>query len=207
MKAILISFFLLANSLNLASQALSTEAKNVFTAKKIIFYGYDFTRFHLADAKRGGQDIKKYIFELTGLMSEHIPEKKLSKWLNKDTTTFDFNSTFQLNKKINNDDIVVPVNLTLSKDSLQSMIDKYSSSIKQGIGYVIIFECFDNSSKTVSAYSIYFDITTREILMTEHITHRDSNNYNRLSDWNSAAIQVVKALADTFRNKLETNKK
>lgn len=189
------------------AQTTYSSEKDVYNSKKIIFYGFDFTDFQLADAKRIGQDLKKYVFTLTGFLVEHLPEKKLKKWINKDTVTYNLNPTMLVNKKINNDDIATAVKHTISKDSIQSFINKYSISEKEGIGYVIIFECFDNSAKRVSAYSVFFDISTKNILTVDYVSDRDSNSFNRLSDWNAAAFVLVKKLTESYEEKEELNNK
>ena len=177
--------------------------KNIYSIRKIIFYGYDFSDFQLSDSKRMGQDIKRYLFGLTGFYYDHLPEKKLMKWLKKDSITYNFNPTLLVNKKINNEDIVSPIKHSINKDSLQLFINKYLITEKEGIGYVIIFECFDSYSKSVSAYSVLFDIATKKILLTNYVNNRDGNSYNRISDWNSASFQAIKKLTDLYADKLE----
>ena len=179
--------------------------KDVFEQKKITFYGYDFSNFQLADAKRMGQDLKKYLFTLTGFYIEHLSETKLAKWLDKQTVIYNFNPTMIVNKKINNDDIASPIKHTINKDSLQLFINKYALTEKEGIGYVIIYECFDSYTKRVSAYSAFFDIATRKILIVEYVSHRDGNSYNRLSDWSPASFSAIKDLTDLYKEKYEAS--
>ena len=109
--------------------------------------------------------------------------------------------------RINNDNIASPIKHVINKDSLQLCINKYSITEREGIGYVIIFECFDSYAKRVSAYSVFFDIATRKILMAEYVSHRDGNSYNRLSDWNAASFSAIKDLTDLYKDKSEANAK
>jgi hypothetical protein len=187
--------------LNTFGQTVYSSENDVYSSKKIIFYGFDFTDLQLSDVKRIGQDLKKYVFTLTGFLLEHLPEKKLKKWIDKDTVFYSLNSVMLLNKKINNDDIASPIKHTINKDSLQSFINKYSLTEKEGIGYVIIYECFDSKAKRVSAYSVFFDIATKKILLAEYVSHRDGNSYNRLSDWNPASFATIKSLTENYKFK------
>lgn len=193
--------------LNTFGQTVYSSENDVFRSKNIIFYGFDFTDFQLSDAKRIGQDLKKYVFNLTGFLLEHLPEKKLKKWIEKDTVVYSLNPVMLLNKKINNDDIASPIKHTINKDSLQLFIDKYSITEKEGIGYVIIYECFDSNSKRVSAYSVFFDIATKKILLSEYVSHRDGNSYNRISDWNPASFETIKSLTNLYLDILEEKTK
>lgn len=193
--------------LNTFGQTVYSSENDVFSSKNIIFYGFDFTDFQLSDPKRMGQDLKKYVLSLTGFLIDRLPEKKLQAWLNKDIIIYNLNPTLQLNKKVNNEDIASPVKHTISKDSIQTFIDKYAASEKEGIGYVIIFECFDNASKRVSAYSVFFDVSTRKILVLDYITVHDHNSFNKLLDWNAPAISAVKRLTENYKSKEAINSK
>jgi hypothetical protein len=187
--------------LNTFGQTEYSSENDVFSSKNIIFYGFDFTGFQLSDPKRMGQDLKKYVLSLTGFLIERLPEKKLQVWLNKDIIIYNLNPTLLLNKKINNEDIASPVKHNIAKDSIQTFIDKYAIIDKEGIGYVIIYECFDNASKRVSAYSVFFDISTRKILVLEHVIVHDHNSFNKLLDWNAPAFSAIKRLTENYKFK------
>ncbi len=176
----------------LFSQKVYSSKKDVYAAKEIMFYGYDYTGFRIADAKRIGQDLKKTVFFWIGFLNEHITEKKLISWLDKDRVTFDFDPTVALNKKLKSEDLGVATKHTISKDSIQSFIDKYEVKEKEGIGFVVIVECFDNDAKRTSAYFTFFDIATKKILMSDYISSRDGNSYNRVADWGTALILAFK---------------
>lgn len=180
--------------------------ENVLATQQVYFYGYDFSHFQLSDNKRIGQDIKKYIIKLNGMLQEHIPEKKLKKWLKKDLITYNFNPTMNLNKKIRNEDIVSAYKNNLAKDSIQFMIDRYITTEKSGIAYVVIFECFDNASKSVSAYSVFFDIASKNIILLDYVSVHDRNSFNKIADWNPVAISSVRQLTKKYIDLLPIEK-
>ncbi len=179
-------------------QTVEKSQQDIFDAKYITFYGYDFTAFQFSDNKRLGQDLKSYILSLIGFYNEHLPEKKLQKWMKKDSIFYNFNPTLQLNKKILNEDIASPIKHSIDKVSLQPMIDKYSISQKDGIGFVIIFECFDNASKRVSGYSVFFNTSTKKIIAFDYASNHGNNSFNRLSDWNPVSFGAIKRLTDLY---------
>lgn len=184
------------------SQISSQNKKDVFETKNIIFYGYDFSNFQFADPKRIGQDLKKHIFILTAFLVEQFPEKEMAKLQGKENIVFNFQPTIDVNKKIKNEDIVTPIKHIINKDSLQSLVNRYIIIEKSGIGQVVFFECFDDNSKTVSAYSVFFDISTRKILHVLYSSKYDKNSFNRLSDWNTPSIMVIKELSELLLNKV-----
>ena len=61
---------------------------------------------------------------------------------------------------------------------------------------MVIYECFDEATERVSAYSVYFDIATKKILLIDYAVKHDNNSFNRLTDWNNPAFGVVKLLAE-----------
>ena len=196
----LIILLFVSNKINCQIQQIGKN--EVYKTENIIFYGYDFSNFRLSDPKRIGQDLKKYIFTLIGFLAENLPEKKLAKWLDKENLVFNLVPTVDINKKINNEDIASPIKHDINKDSINSMIKKYVITEKKGIGYVIIFECFDNNTKRVSAYSVFFDIATKNVLLKQYASTRDGNSYNRISDWNVASIKTIKELTELTKNKI-----
>lgn len=206
MKNVFITLLCIFFATSSNAQTIYSNEKDVYSSTNIIFYGFDFTDFQLSDPKRMGQDLKKYIFALTGFLIERLPENKLQKWVSKENIRYNLNPTMQLNKKIDNEDLSAAMKHTIDKDSIQSFINRYQISEKEGIGYVIIYECFDNSAKKVSAYSAFFDISTKKILMLEYAVKHDHNSFNKILDWNAPAFAVIKELTEKYLSKGELTK-
>lgn len=77
MKGLGLTIIMLISLISISySQKENTSEKDVYDAREIIFYGYDYTHFRLADAKRIGQDINKFVFLWTGHCQKRITEKK-----------------------------------------------------------------------------------------------------------------------------------
>jgi len=182
-------------------QETNNDRDRVLSAKEIVFYGYDFSHFKLADAKRMDQDIRKFTFMWIGLCEESITKKKLQNKLNKDNVIWNFEPTLNINKKLNSEDLVTPATYTFMKDSLQSFINAYSITEKEGIGFVINIECFDNAHKKVFAYYTFFDIATKKILMTDYISSWNGNSYNRVLDWGDALVVNIKKYLSVYKDK------
>ena len=204
MKGLGLTIIMLISLISISySQKENTSEKDVYDAREIIFYGYDYTHFRLADAKRIGQDINKFLFLWTGHCQKRITEKKMTSWLKKDKVTFNFDPTFTLNKELNSDDLVAVTKHSISKDSIQSFIYDYKLTEKEGIGFVVILECFDNASKRTSGYFTFFDIATKQVLMSDYISSRDGNSYNHVLDWGAALVIAFKKYLKVYE---ENNK-
>lgn len=79
MKKIVLIFFLIGYDCSIIQSQSNNPEARVYETNKIYFYGYDFSHFHLADAKRYGQDIKVYLFNLMGSIQEKIGEPQIKK--------------------------------------------------------------------------------------------------------------------------------
>lgn len=187
-------------------QTKTSQEARVFNAKEFVFYGYDYTHFKIADAKRLDEDLKKFVFEWIGFCSEHVTEKKLQSWLDKDKVSFDYEPTLSLNKQLKTDDLGTITKHTFPGDSIPNMVRRYITKEKEGIGLAIQMECFDNSKKRVSAYFTFFDIATKEVLMSDYLSSRDGNSYNRVSDWGSGTVIAVKKYVSVYKEKQKTYK-
>ncbi len=194
-------FFILKSSF---SQTYNQN--DVLLTKKLYFYGYDFSKFQLADAKLMTRDLKSYIFKLSSFLDEHLPEKKLKKWFKKDTIIYNYMPTTNINKKINSDDIGCAFTTSISSDSIQGIINKYQISDKQGIGYVVIFECFTKATKLASAYHVFFDVATKKIITSENIISKNGNSYRYISDWNGGAFSNLGFYKKLYKKRLDSLK-
>jgi hypothetical protein len=190
------------------SQKIYSSEKDVFATKEIVFYGYDYSDFRFADAKRMDEDVKNFIFNWIAYSQRGLSEKEMSSrtYLNKDKIVFNFDPTFELIKKLKSEDLVSITKHSISKDSIQSFIDKYSIKERDGIGFVVIVECFDKYHKTVSGYCTFFDIATKRILISDYFSSKNSDNYNRVNDWGVAlGIALREYMWTYYRRQNEFN--
>jgi hypothetical protein len=192
-------FFLFISNIFIGQNLIDSSV--VFNTHKITFYGYDFSKFHLTDAKRGGQDIKMHIYKLIGELIEDIPEEKHKKWFKIDTVKYDFEPTALLNQKIDGYEAIVPTFVSLKRDSLQNFINKYPIPKTSGIGYTIIVECFDDIKESISVYGILFDITTRKILLINYAALHDIGRINRFPSWKEYMIETTQMLTEIYNDK------
>lgn len=203
MKKCLILLFLSLVFFIPITVAQNPTNQDVYSSKELIFYGYDYTHFKLADPKRIGQDINSFIPLWNKFCNKWINEKYLKEWLNKEKVTINQEPTLNLNKQLSSVDLVTDKKETLSIDSIQDIINQYSITEKEGLGFVIILECYDNESKTVSAYYTFIDISTQRIIRSDYFVSRDRNSYNRVMDWGVATLIAMKKYAKFFQKEFE----
>jgi len=194
---------------NIHSQTVYTSQEDVFASKSFTFYGYDFTKLRVADATRAGQNLMPFFPALTKLLLDRFNQKEFEIIFKKGKSNVPFNTipTTTENEKINNGKIVTTAHQKISADSLAQMIKKYQLTEKEGIGSVIIYECFDREAQTISAFMIFFDIATRNIIYSKHIDSRDGNGYNYMGDWKKASLKAIPRLLDLCADDFDLYKK
>lgn len=200
MKKIIFLFFISAICQRANSQQSFTYVNDVYNAQNVMFYGYDYTKLRIADASRIGQPLKKFFPSLTTFFSKEIPPKKMQAWLKKETVTFDIMAINAANERINNGKIATQDPVTFPVDSLKSSVNNLEIKEKEGIGSLVVMECFDREAKTVSAYLVFFDIASGKILYNKHVVSKNNNGYNYMGDWKAASYEAVEKLYDGYRD-------
>jgi len=104
----------------------------------------------------------------------------------------DQDPTIELYKDLKSPDLVTYKKWIVPKDSVNNCIKRLKISKGSGIGFVIIYECFDKDEQTISAFYTFFDIGTRQILRSDYFISHDGNSYHRVTDWGDAAIIAMK---------------
>lgn len=194
--------------LNSFGQKTNTTDKDVFKSQEIIFYGYDYSHFKLAEAKRlTDGNIKKYIPAWIDFLNGKINEKDLENSLKKEKVTFNFDYTMSLIKPIKEDDLVTITKHSISSDSIQSIISNYQLKEKDGIGFVVIPECFEKNKNRCTAYFTFFDIATKKIIMSDYFGSNDADGKGLTDFWGHGLhATFAKYLADVYKNKFKAYK-
>ena len=183
---------------SISAQTVYSNKNDVFAAKTFTFFGYDYTQLRIADGTRMGQNLMPFFPALSKLLLGRFNQKEFEIMFRKGKHNIPFNTnpTVSGNEKINNGKIVTLEPQKIPADSLPVMIKKYQLTETEGIGSVIIFECFNREANTESAYMVFFDIATRNILYSKYIESRDGNGYNYMGDWKKAALKAIPRLLD-----------
>ena len=185
LKIKIIAFCIISSSFKIFSQAQNTRIE-AFTKNNLYFYGYDFSRCKLVEAKRidKGNEIKIAFLDIINIMNTHFPEERYKKILKKDTLIFSQTAVNKLNAKIKAENTVDPITKNIiPKDSLQTIINQYEIKETIGIGLVQIMECLYRPKKEVSIWYVLFDINTRKILDAKEMFNYDSDSYHGLSTY------------------------
>lgn len=182
MRKIIIVFFILLSTSCFSQNSIS----RIFNANEIIFYGYDYSNFKLAEAKRmhQGTQVRNYIFPWIGYMDTKYHHSKMSSKMGINLIP-NFDLTNRINTNIDPKDIVSLHEHKITSDSISKIIKTYELSETSGIGFVIIVECFYKATETASAHYVYFDIATREIINSYRFASNKPGGFGLTSFWGS----------------------
>ena len=188
-------------------QKIYSSEKDVFDANEIVFYGYDFSHFKLADAKRFNNiKVKAFIPAWIGYLNKYEDEETLTKRLKKNKVTFDFDYTTNIIKTLKNEDLVSILKGSLSPDSIQNIISRYELKQKEGIGFVLIVECFEKTNETSTVYFTFFDIATRKVLISDYFGYNQPSENGLTRYWGNGLATTFYRYLDKVYGKKDKSK-
>lgn len=180
------------------------SAKDVFTAKEIVWYGLDFTKAKFVgqfDQGFGampatGYDIKnKWVGQWNALVAKEPQNFKLKEALGKESIYYDLAPVNEANTKMNAEKCMSVNAGKIDPGQISAMVKSYGTGDKkEGLGLVFIVENFDKGMETADVYVTFFDIATRKVLISEKMSGRPvgvgMRNY-----WAGAVKSIIKSIS------------
>lgn len=168
MKKHLLLLLIIAGCFNTQAQ----NAKAIFDAEKIVFYGLDFSKakFALPDAKP--EEIKKRYFKEwnDGVMTDNGRFNKESSF-EKLTVYGDPYIAEKRNAEVNVADMTAKGDYAITQQDIESVISNYKDGLKkEGLGVVFIVESFSKKKEEGVAHVVFFDIASRKVLLAKKMT-------------------------------------
>jgi hypothetical protein len=202
MKACLVLFLFILFSLNSSAQITYRTAEDVYKSRSLTFYGYDFNRVKLLEPKRISEDMTTQVFTWIGHMKERITDEKLKAWFRKDVKSNWVPLVDHTKANLKGKEIVDVVKRPIAKDSLQSIVEKYPLTEKEGLGLVVILETFEKDTKRVYAYFTFFDIATHKVLLADYFNSKEADGYGLTNYWGIGIGGTTQNyIADVFKPK------
>ncbi len=209
MKTAILSIIAIIYVLPVLGQKTHHNTNDVYNSKELIFYGYDFSHFKLAEAKRlNDEKIKVAIPQWIDFVNQRKNEGTLQKMFKKEKVKFDFDYTLNIIKTINETELASIIKNTISADSIQTIINNYPIKEKEGIGFVIIVECFEKNKERSTAYFTFFDLATKKVLLSDYFGSNDADGYGLANHWGVGLNTLfTKYSADIYRKNLKKSNK
>jgi hypothetical protein len=163
----------------------SQDSKSrVFNLNEIQFYGFDFSHFKLAEAKRlhKGNQVRNYIFPWIGYMDAKYPYSAMSTKMGINVIP-NYEMTNSINTNVDPNNIVSIQEYKISHDTIVRIINNYKLDEQTGVGLVAIVECFYKANETASVHYVFFDISTKEILDSYRYISKKAGGFGLTSFW------------------------
>jgi hypothetical protein len=182
------------------------NAKQVFDAKEIVWYGLDFTKttfvgqfdqgFGAMPAK--GFDIKnKWVGQWNALIAKEPQNFKIKEAFHMDNVFYDMSMVNTANSKMDDTKCMSFNPGKIERTAVDGMVKKYGAGEKKsGIGLVFIVENFNKGTEMADVYVTFFDIATKKILLCEKISGKavgvGMRNY-----WAGSIKSILKQITTT----------
>jgi len=167
-------------NLNLSGQKIFTSA-DVFTEKKMVWYGLDFSRCKFI----GQPSIHGNFYKTPDYVVKHffkdwnmIPLKEgqkydIGKAFDKEYIYFDIDSVLARGQRYKSDSLIAFSNsYALNTTTFPNIIKSFNGIATEGIGVIYLVESYNSIEELATYYCIVFDVATKNILLQEKITGR-----------------------------------
>jgi hypothetical protein len=185
------------------------NAKDVFNAKEIVWYGMDFTKAKFVGQfdqgfgamPAAGSDMKtKWVPGWNSLIVSEPQNFDLKKALKIDNIYFDVTPVNNINSKMDADKCMSLNPGTIEKSDIDAMIKKYATGDKKaGIGLVFIVENFNKGTETADIYVTFFDIATKKVLITEKMSGK-AMGVGMRNYWAGSVKSIIKQIGKEFKD-------
>ena len=163
--------------------------------------GLDFSLFKLTDVKLLGRDdeMLKYIPAWQKVFATDIPVHTLQRWFWKRNIK-DYRLTGQAmyNEHMTSPWITTEPN-SINEESITEHLKNYPLK-HSGIGLVFIVENLNKTNRVMSGYFVWFNMTSKEIILAERVSGRPAHG-GMSSYWGKSFIPATKLYVDYFYKK------
>jgi len=140
--------------------------KEVIKSTQVTYYGVDFSKLRLTEVEQVGKDLqlRKYFSAWLGYIeNQYPPDPYVKKLLKKEKFKYS-PSDVQSRISLIPEKWVELGDYSFNIDTVKSVVASYRLTEKEGIGFVIIVENFNDRNNNLTEYCTFFDIASKEVL-------------------------------------------
>lgn len=192
MKKLILVFIV---SMFLVPLTFSQDMNEIFNSDKCTWYGLDFSKVQLI----GSEDFND---------PEAIRDRWFASWnylFISESEKYDVGKAFQkdivddyldiVNKRNSEVDVSNLVstdnNYSISEDDVKAVVNEYDSEGKSGLGIVFVMEAFNKFTEHGSMWVTFFDIDSREVLLTQKLIGK-AGGFGFRNYWAKTYYNVLK---------------
>ncbi len=169
----------LAALLFVAVTAHAQSTKDVFTSKKVTWYGLDFSQAKFigefavtgsANLQDGKQIRDVYMESWNDLIINEPKKYRVGEFFRKEEVVNNLGPVKAVNEKINPDAMFAEnAPEALTEDKIQAVLKNYKSITDGGLGLVFLVESFDKNRNLGTLHVTFFDTKTKQVLLTKRM--------------------------------------
>ena len=147
----------------------SYELRELFTESKITWFGIDYSKTNFVGTYNK-TDMNVYFHGWNRLAIEEPLKYDLAKFFQKKFVKNEIQSVEEINAATDANITAVNTDSSLTKLVISKMVRAYKSEeVDGGIGLVLLAERYNNSKNYASHVIVFFDIASRNILISQRI--------------------------------------
>lgn len=182
---ILLATYLLLSSHALAQKVYTNEA-DVFKSDELVFAGVDFSLMKfIAKPNYKNRDFEPFLKGWTKRAKILYTDTRLRLLFDKNAVYVDTASCDSLNKLAYLNDKLTYSKYNVSKKQIPPLIRRLQLESKEGIGLLVVVEFFEKKTEKSSAFIVFFDIATRNILMCDYFWSSHANGFGMTNHWSN----------------------
>lgn len=188
-KLVLLTICILASSYSMYAQSNA----ELFNSAKLVWFGVDMSHSKLVGIEgfTDPYDIqKRYVPAWNNLVLSEAEKYDVRKFFKKGEVINDILAVESVNEKINPGEWVQTTSYTLDKSEIAGMVKKYKGTEKEGLGLVFIVESFDKNKEMGFIYVTFFNIATKEVILTEKLSGK-AGGFGVRNYWAAAVYKVM----------------
>ncbi len=177
---------------------------DIFNTSELTWYGLDFSRIKLIgpDGFTDVTAIKEiYFAEINNLVRTEPEKYDLRKSFHKSKVSIDLNLVKERNKMPDVTKLVLDhfEEYSIEENEVRSIVSGYKTEAKSGIGVVFIMEKFVKLEEAGYMWVVFFDISTKNILLMENMTGK-AGGFGWRNYWARTFFSVLKEIEKTRYN-------
>ena len=206
MKLKLFFALLLLSAVGLQAQTFGDN--RIKSEAKLVFYGLDFSKAKLIghEGFSDPNDIKNRFFDMWNrLMVNEADKYNFKKVFKMDDLEYDLSVIEERNQIPNAEELVIEGAHSLAESDVRDIIQEYNGSEhSEGLGLVFIIETFNKREEEATMWVTFFDIATKEIVLTGHYTG-EPGGFGIRNYWARTVYEVLEQLEKDYKKWLKKN--
>jgi len=202
-KFILVYLVLMAMATSSWSQKIYSRA-DIFSIKEITWMGLDFSMIKLIGPEGFTNPIdivNNQFWAMNNLILNEPDKYDIKKYFFKQSVAIDLSTIRERNSIPAPNEIVLPTgsSYSINVSHVQDAVSQYVPEEFEGIGLVFIMETFNKDLETGTMWVTFFDIGSREVLLTDRISGK-AGGFGFRNYWAKTFYNVMKEVEKSRYN-------